>query len=79
MAVLEVVVPVVTVVDLATVPEVVEAAEVAPLVSARAVVAVPARSPSAHDDPLDSELFASLLPSQMPRPNLDSVLPTATT
>ncbi len=58
MAVLEVVVPVVTVVDLATVPEVVEAAEVAPLVSARAVVAVPARSPSAHDDPLDSALFA---------------------
>ncbi len=71
MAVLEVVVPVVTVVDLATVPEVVEAAEVAPMAKAspfhcmgynhlhaRAVAAVLARSPSAHDDPPDSELFA---------------------
>ena len=48
---------------------VVEAAELAPLVSARAVVAVPARSPSAHDDPLDSA----------PSAYLDSVLPTATT
>ena len=46
---------------------VVEVAELAPMVFARAVVAVSARSPSAHDDPLNSALSAYL----------DSVLPTA--
>ena len=46
---------------------VVEVAELAPLVFARAAVAVSAHSPSAHDDPPNSALSAYL----------DSVLPTA--
>ena len=69
--VLEVAVPAATLADLAKVPKVVEVAEAPPMAKAsqfhcmeynrlhaRAVAAVPARSPSAHYDPPDSELFA---------------------